>query len=378
MSRLEELIKEKFNNEIKFYELGELEDNGVLQLGRGKIISKNEINNNPGDYPVYSSSSVGDGEIGRYGKYMFDDERITWSIDGGGKFFYRNNLKYSVTNVGGWIKVLKNDIILTKYLYYSLINSWATQEYNYSKKAHPSVIRKEYIIPLPPLNVQKEIVDILDVFQKNIELNEKKYNESKKQIEWIKFHYLKNIDDAEIKTLGECCTVTKGKTPIQKAVPGDYPLVVTTSERKSCDTYQFDTPSVCVPLVSSRGHGVASLNQVFYQEGKYGLGNILCAVIPNDSEFINTKYLYYYLNFFKDTKIVSLMKGGANVALTMDSLKTVTVEVPPIKKQFEIMQKLETCDKLSNSLMNKIILVNKQYEYYRDLLLDFKEVQENV
>ena len=66
---------------------------------------------------------------------MFDDERITWSIDGGGKFFYRNNLKYSVTNVGGWIKVLDDKFINAKFLYYSLINSWSTQEYNYTKKS---------------------------------------------------------------------------------------------------------------------------------------------------------------------------------------------------------------------------------------------------
>ena len=57
--------------------------------------------------------------------------------------------------------------------------------------------------------------------------------------------------------LGDVCTILKGKTPIQKAIPGEYPLVVTTSERKSCKDYQFDCSAVCIPLVSSRGHGVA-------------------------------------------------------------------------------------------------------------------------
>ena len=104
----------------------------------------------------------------------------------------------------------------------------------------------------------------------------------------------------EYKKLGEVCTITKGKTPIQKAIPGKYPLVVTTSERKSCNTYQFDKSAVCIPLVSSRGHGVASLNHVYFQSGKFALGNILCAVIPNDESLLSANFLYHYLEYKKD------------------------------------------------------------------------------
>lgn len=91
-------------------------------------------------------------------------------------------------------------------------------------------------------------------------------------------------DGVDFKRIGECCRIEKGKTPIQKATPGEYPLVVTTSERKTSNTYQFEEPTVCVPLVSSRGHGVASLNEVYYQEGKFALGNILCGITPLSHE----------------------------------------------------------------------------------------------
>ena len=69
------------------YRLSELESQGIISLGRGKVISKKTIAALPGDYPVYSSSGAGSGEFGRYGDYLFSDERITWSIDGGGRFF---------------------------------------------------------------------------------------------------------------------------------------------------------------------------------------------------------------------------------------------------------------------------------------------------
>ena len=155
MSKLEELIQQYCPDGVEYVKLGDIEDQGYIKLGRGNVISKQDMKDCPGDFPVYSSSSVGDGEIGRYGKYMFDDERISWSIDGGGKFFYRNNLRYSITNVSGWLKVLAPKVVSTKYLYYTLMNEWVKKVYDYTHKAHPSVIREEYIIPIPPLPVQE-------------------------------------------------------------------------------------------------------------------------------------------------------------------------------------------------------------------------------
>ena len=149
---------------VEYKTLGEIEQEGLLSMGRGQIISKKEMQAFPGDYPVYSSAATADGKIGSYGKYMFDDERITWSVDGGGKLFYRNGLRYSVTNVGGWLKVNNKNVLNTKYLYHCLINQWKDKVFDYTRKAHPSVIRNEYTVPIPPLIAQKEIVAKLDRF----------------------------------------------------------------------------------------------------------------------------------------------------------------------------------------------------------------------
>ncbi len=172
------------------------------------------------------------------------------------------------------------------------------------------------------------------------------------------------------KRLDECCSLEKGKTAIQKATPGEYPLVVTTAERKASDSYQFDRPAVCVPLVSSRGHGVACLNSVYYQEGRFALGNILCGVTPNSESVLNTKYLYYYLNQKKDKLIVPLMKGGANVSLTVNSLKTVKIPVPPIEVQQEIVRLIDTFDDLLTSMNGELDARRKQYDYYLNYLFE--------
>jgi len=152
--------------------LEELENDNLITLGRGNIISKEEMMQAPGDYPVYSSSATKNGEFGRYGRYMFDDERITWSIDGGGRLFYRDKHKYSVTNVCGWLKV-NTEQLLTKYVYYCLHFQWSLLNFDYTYKAHPSVIRKIYKIPMISLAEQEKIVSYLDkinnLIDKNIE-----------------------------------------------------------------------------------------------------------------------------------------------------------------------------------------------------------------
>lgn len=133
--------------------------------------------------------------------------------------------------------------------------------------------------------------------------------------------------------LGDICRIEKGRTGIASAAPGEYPLVVTAEERKTCGTYQFDCEAVCIPLVSSSGHGKKSLKNVHYQSGKFALGSILCAVIPKNPQEVNVRYLHQYLQFYKDTLLVPLMKGAANVSLSMRDIAKVEVPLPDFDTQ---------------------------------------------
>jgi type I restriction enzyme S subunit len=138
--------------------------------------------------------------------------------------------------------------------------------------------------------------------------------------------------------LGDYCDIIKGDIGIQKAIPGEYPLVVTAEERLSHNEYQFDTAAVIIPLVSSTGHGHASLKRIHYQEGKFALGTILCAVIIKDTTIINPRYLYIYLSYFKDHLLVPLMKGAANVTLSIKKIKDVEIILPTLERQLEIIE----------------------------------------
>jgi type I restriction enzyme S subunit len=149
-----------FHGDWEVKSVAELEKLKAVRLSRGKVISKKDIENNRGEFPIYSSSVINGGLFGCYGEYMFDEELITWSVDGGGDFFHRPKHKFSVTNVCGFIRVDTSQISYRFLsLQFQLLHS--SKCFDYQSKAHPSVVRKEYQVRLPPLPEQTAIAAVL-------------------------------------------------------------------------------------------------------------------------------------------------------------------------------------------------------------------------
>jgi type I restriction enzyme S subunit len=163
--------------------------------------------------------------------------------------------------------------------------------------------------------------------------------------------------------LGDLCTIEKGKTGIQKAIPGEYPLVVTAEDRKSHNEYQFDDEAVIIPLVSGTGHGHASIKRLHFQSGKFALGSILCAVIPKDKTVLNTEYLFRFLNLNKERELVDRMKGMANVTLPIKEIAKIEIPLPSLEEQMEFVEKyalLETdSEDISSELTHQLDLIKQ-------------------
>lgn len=144
----------------------------------------------------------------------------------------------------------------------------------------------------------------------------------------------------------EVCSIEKGFTGLAKAEQGEYPLVSTGAARKTSKEYQFDAKAVCVPLVSSTGHGKKTLNYVHYQEGKFAIGSILAAIISKDESILSAKYLHIYLRENKDSVLVPLMKGAANVSLSIKNISDIEFVLPSVTVQKDVIKKINLIDAL--------------------------------
>ena len=158
--------------------------NGTVSLGRGEIIPKQE-----GLFPVYSSSSQNNGYFCKRNNYSFDDELVTWSIDGGGTPFYRHKHKFSITNVCGYARINDLNCINYIWLYINFWHSWKKQTFNYTSKAHPSIIENLYTIKLAPIDFQNKIEKILFKINQHIEYKSQNLN----KIVNIKKQLLRNL-----------------------------------------------------------------------------------------------------------------------------------------------------------------------------------------
>lgn len=145
-------------------------------------------------------------------------------------------------------------------------------------------------------------------------------------------------------TLGEICKLTKGATPTMKATPGPYPLIVTAAEPLTSDSFQFEGEAVCVPMVSSTGHGHASLKRVHYASGRFAVANIITALQRQPDVPLDMKYLWLLLDHGRDEIIVPLMKGTANVSLSQRALAAAQIVLPPLEEQRRIVDLVGALD----------------------------------
>lgn len=144
--------------------------------------------------------------------------------------------------------------------------------------------------------------------------------------------------------LGDLVSMTKGTTATQKAAPGEYPLVVTAANFLTSNEYQFEGEAVCVPLVSSTGHGHASLKRVHYASGKFAVANIISALQKLPDAQVDMKYLHLLLDHERGSIIVPLMKGTANVSLSQKALAGASVNLPPVPDQRRIVDLIGAVD----------------------------------
>ena len=253
----------------------------------------------------------------------------------------------------------------------------------------------KYQFPLPPLEVQKRIVGVLDNFEKicndlniglpaEIEARQKQYEfyrnflltfkienctlpktrQDKTRQDIIKlFMYIFGYIELE---LGEILKIKNG-SDYKKFNLGDIPVYGSGGIINYIDTYIYDKESVLIPRKGSIGN-------LFYVEKPFWTVDTIFYTIIN-KEIVIPKYLYYYLS---KLNLEKLNTAGGVPSLTQAVLNKIIIPLPPLEEQQRIVEILDRFDKLCNDISEglpaEIEARQKQYEYYREKLLSFKKI----
>ena len=144
--------------------------------------------------------------------------------------------------------------------------------------------------------------------------------------------------DIPLMRLGDICEIQPGLSPNEATLPGEYIMVVPAEERKTADHFDFDGAAVCIPLVSSSGHGKADIKRLHYQDGKFALASTMAALFVRDSNVMLPRYLFLFLDAMSTELLVPLMRGATNVTMNSEQLADVVIPVPELCLQADVIE----------------------------------------
>jgi type I restriction enzyme S subunit len=401
MTKLEELIIELCPNEVEFITLGDIGDVCMC-----KRILK-EQTKPIGDVPFFKIGTFGKEPDAFISQELFNKYRKKYSFpkigdilisaagtigrtvtyDGEPAYFQDSNIV--------WID---NDEtkILNKFLsYFYSLQPWAVSAGGTIARLYNGNIRKT-VIPLPPLAIQREIVRILDNFTEltavlTVELTAE-LTARKKQYKYYRDQLLTFGDDVPMVALGEIAECFAGATPqttrkeywekgtIPWMSSGEVNLgQVYDTEKKitqigydKCSTKMVPANTVVVALAGQgKTRGMVAITRI-----PLCTNQSLCSIVPKEK--LNSNYLNYYLKTqYQKLRLIS-SGDGTRGGLNLKMIKDYSIPLPPLSEQARIVAILDKFDALTadiaNGLPAEIEARRKQYEYYRDKLLTFKEV----
>ncbi len=170
--------------------------------------------------------------------------------------------------------------------------------------------------------------------------------------------------------LGDICnSISSGKS-VERLNEGAYPVYGSTGIIARSDKYQYEKEQILVARVG------ANAGFVHKAIGKYDVSDNTL-IVDIQSEY-NLKYVFYYL---EQIRLNRFAKGGGQPLITATQLKEIVLSLPPLEKQKEIVDILDRfdnlCNDISKGLPAEIEARQKQYEFYRDKLLNFKDIEED-
>ena len=364
MSKLTELLNELCPDGVEYRPVGE-----VAELQRGTSITKKKVV--AGDVPVVAG--------GRQPAYFHNEanrEGETIVVAGSGAYAGYVSWWDRPIFVSDAFSIKSADSELSNRFCYYWLNS--IQELLHQSKSGggvPHVYAKDVArlkMPVPPLEVQQEIVRVLDAFTDLEQSLVSELELRKKQLAVLHEGLLEEVaDQSELLSLESVCSqilaggdkpkdCVKSQTSPTEERP--FPVFSNGTGRDSLYGYssecRVNAEAVTIAARGSVGHHAvraAGFTPIIR----------LITLIPN-SEVISAKYL----NCALDTLSIDGTSGGIS-QLTVPMVKKLSIPVPSLEDQAAVVAKLDSLEALIGSIEQEISLRRQQYEFYRDELLSF-------
>lgn len=412
MSKLQELINKLCPNGVEFKPLGE-----VCEIKTGKGITKNDATGG-GNYPIISGGQT---PMGYYHEYNRGPKTVTISRVGAyagfvsfiEEPFYLNDKCFSIIPINDF-----QTLINSRFLFHHLKNKEETIKNLQSEGGVPTINTKKVgsiMIPIPPIEVQEEIVRILDSFSDYAAELQAELQARKQQYEYYRNLLLTfnpsaygcGTDDEqkdgvttwgghnykiEWKKMGEIGTFIRGnglqKKDFTESGVGciHYGQIYTHYGTFATKTKSFVSEKLASKLLKIENGDIVlactSENIEDVAKAVAWLGKETIVTGGHSVVFkhtANPKYIAYFMQtalFFNQKKRYAY--GAKVIDIKTEDLAKILIPIPPLELQEKIVAILDRFETLVNDLTNglpaEIAAVKDQYEYYRNKLLTFKKL----
>ena len=328
---------------------------------------------NAGDIPVYGSGGV----MGHVDTFSYDKPTVLIPRKGSiTNIFYVDSPFWNVDTI--YYTEIDSSKVIPKYLYHFIKTiDLMSLDTGSGRPSLTQAILKNIPIPIPcpenlnkSLEIQAEIVRILDAFTALTAELTAELTARKKQYNYYRDQLLRFEDgDVEWKTLGEITTSIASGRNKARSVEGAFPVYGSTGIIGFTNEAGY---SGNVLLVARVGANAGLVNAV---SGDFDVSDNTLVLRPIDAW--NMRFAFHQLTHMN---LNQYAVGGGQPLVTGGLLKALKVPFPPLEEQVRIAAILDKFDVLTNSitegLPREIALRQKQYEYYRDLLLSFPRPEE--
>lgn len=286
--------------------------------------------------------------------------------------------------------------LLPKFVFYYMfvIDEWCKKNVNAGNFASVDMKRfKKLEFPLPPIEVQTEIVRILDKFTSlEVELEaelEAEQDFRKRQYEYYRDKLL-SFDNAggqevEWKKMSEVCEIYDGTHQTPKYQSGGIPFISVENIKDiygsnkyiSLEDYESYKIKPKVGDVFMTRIGSIGVCTVFTKQADIAYYVSLALLRPN-KEILDSRYLKHFIESAIGRKELGkrILHNAVPIKINKSDIGKVKLLIPSLEEQHRIVSILDRFESLTTSLQSglpaEISARRQQYEYYRDKLLTFK------